>query len=321
MQPSNRHFYAAGLLLAGIILLAVSPIFMRESPVGPVATSGWRLLLALPMALPLTWLARARAARHTAAPAGKPGARGIIMAMLSGACLALNLVVLNIAVCEISVATATFLDNLAPVAIAFLVWWLFAERPSRTLLGGLTIALAGAALLCGVAGDSGPSGGDVMLGLLAGLAAPVLYAGYFIFLRLASRAAVCAHQAVWLSTVGAALTLVPMMLVSQEPLPSGWQDWLFLAAYALIVQVLGQNWVARAMADLPTAPASLALLLQPVLSALLAWMWLSEAVGPLEWFGGALVLFGLAAGTGAIKWTQFLPRSAHAAALRTRTPD
>ena len=160
-----------------------------------------------------------------------------------------------------------------------------------------------------------------MLGLLAGLAAPVLYAGYFIFLRLASRAAVCAHQAVWLSTVGAALTLVPMMLVSQEPLPSGWQDWLFLAAYALIVQVLGQNWVARAMADLPTAPASLALLLQPVLSALLAWMWLGEAVGPLEWFGGALVLFGLAAGTGAIKWTQFLPRSAHAAALRTRTPD
>ena len=58
-----------------------------------------------------------------------------------------------------------------------------------------------------------------------------------------------------------------------------------------------------------------------LLSALLAWMWLGEAVGPLEWFGGALVLFGLAAGTGAIKWTQFLPRSAHAAALRTRTPD
>ena len=79
-------------------------------------------------------------------------------------------------------------------------------------------------------------------------------------------------------------------------------------------------WTTARQGDGETG-SGLALLLQPVLSALLAWMWLGEAVGPLEWFGGALVLFGLAAGTGAIKWTQFLPRSAHAAALRTRTPD
>jgi hypothetical protein len=53
-----------------------------------------------------------------------------------------------------------------------------------------------------------------------------------------------------------------------------------LAAVALVSQVLGQSLVAHALAGLPAAFSSVALLLQPTIAAALAWAILGEALGP-----------------------------------------
>jgi drug/metabolite transporter (DMT)-like permease len=51
--------------------------------------------------------------------------------------------------------------------------------------------------------------------------------------------------------------------------------------------------IAFALAYLPAAFSSLTLLLQPVVAAILAWMLLNEAIGPMQAIGGLVVLAGI----------------------------
>ena len=56
---------------------------------------------------------------------------------------------------------------------------------------------------------------------------------------------------------------------------------------------LSQSLVAYALAGLPAAFSSVALLLQPTIGAALAWAILGEALGPWRVEGGAVVLAGV----------------------------
>ena len=70
----------------------------------------------------------------------------------------------------------------------------------------------------------------------------------------------------------ACAALLPVAPLSGEGLlPTSLQDWAVLAAVALVSQVLGQSLVAYALAGLPAAFSSVALLLQPTIAAALAW--------------------------------------------------
>ncbi len=321
-MQENCRINPVWLLLGGVALLGASPIFVRIIPTDPVATAAWRMLFALPFSMGLYYLMP-----HTdksAVPVRKAKGRAIVMALLAGISLALNLALWSIAVREISIATATLLDNMAPVAIAPLAWWLFGERPTRQLVLGLSVAIVGATLLCGVAGNSGPTTGNALLGTSAAIIAAVLYAAYFIFLKLADRHGLPSRQLLWLANLGATLTLLPLMLLEGGNwLPGSWSGWVAILAYALVVQAWGQGWVGQGFARLPSGPASLALLLQPIFSALLAWLLLSEQMGGLEILGGILVLLGLAGGSGAIKWSVFTRGWLARQNLQTRptTPD
>ena len=51
--------------------------------------------------------------------------------------------------------------------------------------------------------------------------------------------------------------------------------------------------IVYGLAHLPSGFSSVALLVQPVVAALLAWILLSEALGALEALGGAVVLAGI----------------------------
>ena len=67
----------------------------------------------------------------------------------------------------------------------------------------------------------------------------------------------------------------------------------FWGASPSFIQILGQSLVAYALAGLPAAFSSVALLLQPTIGAALAWAILGEALGPWRVEGGAVVLAGV----------------------------
>lgn len=274
--------WALAALFAGAIGIAFAPIFVRWSEVGPVATAFWRLFLALPLLAPWAGLEKRRK------PAG--AARGWPMAVLAGLFFAADLAVWHWSIRLTSVANATFLANLAPVAVTLGAWALLGERARPVFFAGLLLALAGAALLMG-ANLGGP--GAVLLGDGLGVLTAVFYAGYQLCVKRL-RDSQSTARIMLASGAACAASLLPAALAMGETiLPASATGWLVLLGLAVVCQFAGQSLIAWAVAHLSASFSSVSLLVQPVAAAVFAWLLFGEALAALQWFGAAAVLAGI----------------------------
>ena len=269
-------------LFAGAAAIGTSALFVKVSETGPVATAFWRVALALP----LLWLWALRTPR----PAG--GARDTRLILAAGFFFAGDLAVWHWSIVLSSVANATLLANLAPLFVTLAAWLLFRRRPGARFVLALAVALCGMGLLIG---PDFHAGGRAALGDVLGVVTAMFYAAYQMTVNRA-QATVSTARIMAISTTLTALFLVPVVALSGETwCPSTAHGWLLLVGLALISQVAGQSLIAYALAHLSTVFASVGLLLQPVVAAVLAWVLLGEALTNWQLVGGVLVLAGIAA--------------------------
>lgn len=280
----SPRFAAVAALLAGAVAIAVSPLFVKVSEAGPVATAFWRVALALPFLW--AWSMIGQKEHHAASFAAD---RRLMVA--AGLLFAGDLAVWHWSIVLTSVANATLLANLAPIFVTLAVWLFWRRRPGGLFLTGLAVALAGTVALLG--GDFS-LGGKALAGDFLGVVTAMFYAGYQLAVtRLRSRASTASIMA-WSGLVTAA-ALLPIALISGEQiLPATGMGWVKLFGLALISQAAGQSLIAYAMAHLPATFSSVGLLLQPVMAALLAWVLLGETLGWVAIAGGLAVLAGIA---------------------------
>jgi drug/metabolite transporter (DMT)-like permease len=279
----RTHALAVAALLAGAVAIAVSPLFVKVSETGPVATGFWRVALALPFLW--AWSVIGERDRHAASFAAD---RRLMVA--AGVLFAGDLAVWHWSIMLTSVANATLLANLAPIFVTLAIWMLYGRRPGGVFLTGLAVALAGTATLLG--GDFRLTGGE-LAGDCLGVVTAMFYAGYQLAVtRLRSRAATSSIMA-WSGLVTAVVLLPVALLSGEQILPASATGWLKLFGLALISQVAGQSLIAYAMAHLPGTFSSVGLLLQPVMAALFAWVLLGESLGGVEIAGAIAVLIGI----------------------------
>ena len=69
--------------------------------------------------------------------------------------------------------------------------------------------------------------------------------------------------------------------------------WLVFLAAGLLSQIGGYFAIAYALGHLPASVVSPTMILQPVLTALLAYVFAGEALAPLQWIGGLAALGGI----------------------------
>lgn len=280
-SPRNRLALIA--LLVGGAAIGGSPIFVRLSEVGPMATAFWRVSLAL---LPF-FLVSQVTERGEVRP---QGLRDYFFLMLPGVALACDLATWHLSLHMTSVANATLLANLAPIFVTLGSWLIFRTRITPVFLMGLALALAGVVVLKG-----GPAalGGRTLGGDMTAVVAAFFYACYILSLgRLRARFSTMRIM-VW-TTFSAALCILPLALILEADLmPVTFFGWAMLVGLAFISHVGGQGLVTYALAYLPTAFSSLTLLLQPVVAAILAWVLLAEPVSILQAVGGTIVLVGI----------------------------
>ncbi|MCF3640579.1 DMT family transporter [Rhizobium sp. TRM95111] len=281
----SRHRLALAALLLGGVAIGGSPIFVRLSEIGPIATAFWRVALALVPFLIVSGLPG-----NVQADSRPETLRDYLLLLLPGVFLAADLAAWHLALHMTSVANATLLANLAPVFVTLGSWLLFRTRVTCVFLAGLAMALAGVLVLKG--GPAALGGGDLAGDMLA-IVASVFYAGYMLSLgRLRVRFSTPRIMAA--TTLSAALCMLPLALFSEQVMvPVTLFGWAMLIGLALISHVGGQGLVTYALAYLPTAFSSLTLLLQPVVAAILAWFILAEPVGAIQALGGAIVLAGI----------------------------
>ncbi|MGP1396760.1 MAG: DMT family transporter [Inquilinaceae bacterium] len=280
--------WALAALAGGALAIAFAPIFVRLADVGPMASAFWRPALALP-ALAL-WLA-VEQQRRPVAPRRPVRPVDRLALVLAGLLFAGDLAAWHWSIRHTSVANSTLLANLAPVFVATAGWLWFGERFTRAFLVGLALALAGAVLLMSGSLTVDP---DHLAGDAVALVTAMFYAGYILAVgRLRGRFSTATIMT-W-SALVTALVLLPLAWLSGETLvPATAVGWAVLAGLALISHAGGQSLIAFALAHLPVTFSAVGLLLQPVAAAVLAWLLLGEAIGPLQAVGGAVVLAGIA---------------------------
>jgi len=136
---------ALPILICGTLALAFSPIFVRWSEVGPIATGVNRMLLPLPFFF--AWMIFYPSQRLNLS--NDQGWRDLKYLFLAGAFFAGDLCVWHWSIHLTSVANSTVLANLAPVFVIAAAWMLFKDKVSRLFLAGLLISLFGVAVLMG----------------------------------------------------------------------------------------------------------------------------------------------------------------------------
>ena len=270
-------------LFAGATCIALSPIWVRVSDVGPTASAFWRVALAVP----LLWTALAFAPRAATAA---PRPQWLLLAA-AGLAFVGDLAFWHWSIQFTSVANSTLLANLASIFVTLAAWLLWRRKPSGMFLVGLALALGGVLLLVR---SSLRFSSTALLGDGLGVVTAMFYAWYLLSVKsLRDRGAATLHLMAVTTTLTAVL-LCPVALASGEAmLPASTTGWLILLGLAWISHSAGQGLIAYALAHLPAAFSSVGLLFQPVMAAVFAWALLGEPLAALQVAGGAVVLAGI----------------------------
>ncbi|MBC7220110.1 DMT family transporter [Candidatus Bipolaricaulota bacterium] len=276
MIPSPPGPTTVGLAL-GIVSLSWAAILLRFTSSPVVTTAAWRMTLSAAVLLPLL------AARRPGLPR-----RGVGLAALAGAFLALHFVLWFESLRHTTVASSVALVATTPIFVGLFSTLLLRERPSRALWQGILLSAAGGILIGG--GDFAV-GGEALLGNALALLGAVAASAYLLIGRRAQRAGpLIPYVSV---TYGvAALVLLGGAGVSGDPLPLP-RDWLWIGLMALGPQLLGHTTVNWALRRFPTSAVAVAILGEPVGATLWAWLLLGEVPGALQGVGIAFVLLGI----------------------------
>lgn len=274
------------MLIIGAVLVSFSPIFVRLSEIGPTSTAFYRAFLALPVLF--VWMTAEDAHARRRATVRQPvGKRDAWLLGLAGLFFAGDLVAWHWSITFTSVANATLFANSAPIFVTLGAWTLFRERITPLFLVALATALVGTAI---VVGSSIGINLDHVWGDGLGVVTAMFWSAYQLTVKHLRGRLSAATIMTWSSLVTAAAVLPIAFLSGESLIAPTLYGWSILLGLALLSHAGGQGSIAYALAHLPAAFSSLVILLEPLVAALLAWIILSEPLGPVQAAGGAVVL-------------------------------
>ena len=279
--PGSR--LAPGALVAAVVAVSFSSIFIREADDG-YATIVWARLGITTVLLAPLFLRDLRAGR---APR-TPGELGIVL--LSGACLAVHFLTWTASLALTSVASSVLLVCTSTVWVALLGRRLLGEAVSLRLWAGIALAFAGTAITAG--GDLNLSGRALGGDLLA-LAGAVSITGYLLIGRGVRSRYGAAGYSLPCYAVTALAGLVAVPITGAHVIPSG-RTFLACVGLAVVCTIGGHTVVNWTLAHVRAVTVSLALLGEPPVTSLLAIPILGELPPRAAIAGGVLIILGLA---------------------------
>lgn len=278
------------LVLAGAVCIVSTASILIRLAQGEGASSltiaTVRLALAALVLAPLAWLRAGAEIRALKRPE-------LGLCLLSGAFLAVHFWSWITSLEHTSVASSAALVTTNPLWVALASAVLLRERPAVAALAGIALTLAGSILIFAADAGDGDAGGTAVFGNLLALLGAVAASGYLLVGR-ALRARISLLAYVWLAYSAAALLLAVALLASgAEVAGLSMPAWAFMALLALGPQLLGHTSFNWALRRLTATFVAIAILGEPVGSAILAWIILGEAFTPIQLAGFVLLLTGI----------------------------
>lgn len=286
ITPRYKALAALGL---GILCISVSAIFTKWAATPGAVSAFYRVAIATSVLTIPYALSEARRRGTEKSSFGLP-AIALVFTALAGLFFSLDLGFWNTSLLYTSAANSTLLGNTSTLWVAIGATLLFREALKRRFWAGMAIAVVGAVIVVGRDAFEHPNLG---FGDLLSLASSVFYAGYLLTTQRA-RKYIGTLSFMWLSSAVATVLLLAYVLAAGEPLTGyTFDQYLALVALALISHLLGWLAINYALGHLPASITSVTLLLQPVITAIVAVPLLGEGLSPYQIGGGLLVLLGI----------------------------
>lgn len=282
------------LLPIGILILSLAAIFIRfsENELGPFATIFNRFWIGIVTLL--VWKTfckiRYKTIYGVSIEAETYTKKDIILGVSCGFTSATCLITWAWSLTQTSVANSNLLHNLTPF-FATLGGWLFLGKyfENRFLIG-LILALTGA-ISIGIE-DLHISSQHLIGDAVALLSALFYGASYLVREKLREKFS-ATTVLLWLCGVGI-LVAYPLTLLTEDQLfPTSVNSWLTVIALGVICQVIGQGIMTYSLKQFSAGFVSLFLLLEPIFTALLAWIIFTEKLSFLNWVAFFVVLTGI----------------------------
>lgn len=286
-EPASPGGHSARLgflaIAVAAVLWAVAATAARslfEDGVSPLELSQARAYLAFAGFAVLRWWRRDGASRAVRSPRTKIIALGFSIALVNAA--------YYVAIEHLAVAVAIVIQYTAPALVVGWVALVTRRRPSGDVLVAVVLAVAGVTLAAGL--FNGGSAQTSVVGLVAAGASAILFATYTLLSQDVAR--VHGPTGTMFRAFGVAAALwvffqIPQGFPSALIDPSNLPRVAYVGLAGTLAPFLLYVWgIARIRAE----RAVIAATLEPAAAALVAWVWLDQALTVAQLAGGALVV-------------------------------
>lgn len=276
------------VLALGVLVASSAAILIRlaqEQGMPSLVIAAGRLILAALILTPIAW-SRAGTELRTLRR------RDVWLGIGSGAFLALHFGAWISSLEYTSVASSVALVTTNPLWVGLAAFVLYRERLHWTTLTGIGLTISGSILIA--YSDSVTSRhANPLLGNTLALLGALAVSGYFVIGRtLRQRLSLLAY--IWLVYSAAAVTLLLMIILTRQTL-LGYSYLAYGLALGLAIgpQLLGHTAFNWALRYLSATFIAIAILGEPIGSALLALILFQEQFAPLQLAGFVLLLAGI----------------------------
>lgn len=289
-MPIFSQRFVAGIALAiGIIVIAAASILIRMAQAGDVPSL---TIAAVRLGISASILSVVVAFRHQSFPTGITRKQAVL-AVVSGACLALHFATWIQSLEYTSVASSAALVTTNPLWVGIVAWLLFGEKLNRWRLMGMFMTIVGS-LAIGFSDSQTQQGSNPMLGNALAIIGAMSGSAYFLLGRGLRNQLPLLHY-VWMTYGSAAIVLlITALSAGYRSMDYPTEIWLVLLGLAVGPQLIGHTTINFAMRHFSALLVTIAILGEPVGSAILAFALFDEAVAPLQLVGFVGLLIGIA---------------------------
>lgn len=271
------------VLALGVVFVSSAAVIIRLTEAHPLVIAAYRLCITAIIIAPIALtMARGEIQKLTLSK--------ILLAALSGICLALHFGFWITSLGKTSVASSVVLVTSSPIFVAVISYWLFKERLNRLSITGIIVCIAGAIVI----GYANWQGGVVpVVGAILAFGGAIAVSGYMLIGRIL-RQSMGLLTYLFLTYSSAGIALLVAALAIREPL-TGYigSTYLMLILLAVVPQLLGHSTINWSLKYLSATEITIAILGEPVIAIIMAFFILNEPISALEIAGGIIIMTGI----------------------------
>ncbi|MEM8984335.1 MAG: DMT family transporter [Pseudomonadota bacterium] len=269
-------------VMAGVVCISFSPIFVALADVAPTTSAFYRVAIG-GGALLLLLLALRR----------KPGFSLAVYGglLFTGVWFTADLWFWHSSIRDGGPGLSTLLASLQVCFVTLIGWLVLRERVKLRQLIAIPLALFGLVLIVGIDWNALPT--DYRRGVIFGVLTGLSYALYLLTLRrvqAATRSSIPLAEIAIMSLVSAVFLAGIAGGEGESLAVTGTAAIGWLIAYGVLAHVLGWLLIASGIAQVSPAVFGLSLLAQPVLTYIWDILIFGRSIGLIEFVGGAITL-------------------------------